>query len=430
MRLRRTIRCSMGKTIAEKILGNHAWQDLHAGDFAVCPVDFCFGQDGTSAIIADRFRALGVKHAFDKEKFAIVIDHSAPSPSMGVSAVHKKLRDFAKENDLLLDDIGCGVCHQVIPEMGHVLPGDLVLGADSHTCTYGALGALSTGVGSTDLAITLASGKNWFKVPESIKIVLKGRLPQGVYSKDIILRIIGDLGADGATYQSVEFYGAPIEAMSMDARFTICNMGVEMGAKFAVIPADVVTMKWLEGRARGRKANPQAADKDAKYSLIKEYDISKLTPQLAKPHTVDNNASVESLEGTHIDEVYLGTCTNGRLEDLTIAAGILKGKKVHKDVRFIVAPASRQIYLDAVKKGLISALVEAGASVVTPGCGPCVGTHNGVPSVGEVVVSTANRNFKGRMGQPEAMIYLASPATAAASAIAGCITDPRKYLKA
>jgi 3-isopropylmalate/(R)-2-methylmalate dehydratase large subunit len=215
----------MGKTIAEKILSQHAGRDLKAGDFAVCPIDFCFGQDGTSGIIVDRFRALGIKEAFDRDKFAIVIDHSAPSPSMGVSAVHKKLRDFAKEKGLLLYDIGCGVCHQVIPEMGHVLPGDLVLGADSHTCTYGALGALSTGVGSTDLAISLACGKNWFKVPESIKIIVRGKLPKGVYSKDLILKIIGDLGADGATYKSVEFYGDTIEALSMDARFTICNMG-------------------------------------------------------------------------------------------------------------------------------------------------------------------------------------------------------------
>ncbi|MBI5873298.1 MAG: 3-isopropylmalate dehydratase large subunit [Candidatus Omnitrophica bacterium] len=418
----------MGKTIAEKILSSHSGQDLKAGDFAVCDIDFCFGQDGTSGIIVDRFKALGIKGAFDRNKFAIVIDHSAPSPSMGVSAVHKKLREFAKEKGLLLYDIGCGVCHQVIPEMGHVLPGELVLGADSHTCTYGALGALSTGVGSTDLAISLASGKNWFKVPESVKIIVRGRLPKGVYSKDIVLKVIGDLGADGATYKSVEFYGSVIERLSIDARFTICNMGVEMGAKFCVIPADEVTFSWLKSRGIKRGYNAQYADKDAVYSLVKEYDISKLVPQLAKPHTVDNNASIDELEGTHIDEAYLGTCTNGRLEDLDIAVKVLKNKKVCKDVRFIVAPASRSIYLEAVKKGLISALIESGASVVTPGCGPCVGTHNGVPSVGEAVISSANRNFKGRMGNPEAFIYLASPATVVASALEGRIADPRKYL--
>ncbi len=418
----------MGKTIAEKILSKHAARDLKAGDFAVCDIDFCFGQDGTSGIIVDRFKALGIKEAFDRDKFAIVIDHSAPSPNMGVSAVHKKLREFASEKGLLLYDIGCGVCHQVIPEMGHVLPGDLVLGADSHTCTYGALGALSTGVGSTDLAISLACGKNWFKVPESIKIVVRGKLGKGVYSKDLILKIIGDLKADGATYKSVEFYGDTISSLSMDARFTICNMGVEMGAKFSVIPADKVTLDWLKGRNKTRKPDPQAADKDAVYSLVKEYDASKISPQLAKPHTVDNNATVQELEGTHIDEAYLGTCTNGRMEDLIIAAKILKGKKVHKNVRFIVAPASRGIYLEAVKKGIAASLIGSGASIVTPGCGPCVGTHNGVPSVGEVVVSSANRNFKGRMGNPDAFIYLASPATVVASAIEGVITDPRKYI--
>jgi 3-isopropylmalate/(R)-2-methylmalate dehydratase large subunit len=418
----------MGKTIAEKILSKHAGQDLKAGDFAVCPIDFCFGQDGTSGIIVDRFKALGIKEAFDRDKFAIVIDHSAPSPSMGVSAVHKKLREFSKEKGLLLYDIGCGVCHQVIPEMGHVGPGDLVLGADSHTCTYGALGALSTGVGSTDLAISLACGKNWFKVPASIKIIVKGKWPKGVYSKDLILKIIGDLGADGATYKSVEFYGPAIEALSMDARFTICNMGVEMGAKFCVIPADKTTLDWLKGRNLIRKPDPQAADNDAAYCSVKEYDVSKIVPQLARPHTVDNNASVEEGAGAPINEAYLGTCTNGRLEDLEIAVKILGKRKIHKDVRFIVAPASRAIYLEAMEAGIIATLVKAGASVVTPGCGPCVGTHNGVPSAGEVVISSANRNFKGRMGQPEAFIYLGSPATVVASAIDGCLTDPRKYL--
>lgn len=418
----------MGKTIAEKILSQHAGRDLKAGDFAICPVDFCFGQDGTSGIIVDRFKALGIEKAFDKNKFAIVIDHSAPSPNMGVSAVHKKLRDFSKEKGLLLYDIGCGVCHQVIPENGHVLPGDIVLGADSHTCTYGALGALSTGVGSTDLAITLACGQNWFKVPSSIKVIVKGKLPKGVYSKDLILHVIGDLKADGATYQAVEFYGPCIDALSMDARFTICNMGVEMGAKFCIIPADKKTLAWVCGRNKMRKPNPQYADEDAVYALVKEYDASKIGPEIAKPHTVDNNARIEEVEGTPIDEAVLGTCTNGRLEDLEIAVQVLKGRKANKNVRFIVAPASRDIYLAAVKKGLLSALIEAGASVVTPGCGPCVGTHNGVPSVGEAVISSANRNFKGRMGNPESFIYLASPATVTASAIEGRIADPRKYV--
>lgn len=419
----------MGKTIAEKILSNHANKDLHAGDFAICDVDFCFGQDGTSSIIIDRYRELGIKSPFDKKKFAIVIDHSAPSPSIGVSTVHKKLREFSSEVGTKLYDIGCGVCHQIIPESGHVVPGDLVLGADSHTCTYGALGALSTGVGSTDLSISLASGKNWFKVPTTIKIVVTGKMPKGVYSKDLILRIIGDLGADGATYDAVEIYGKSISSMSMDARFTICNMGVEMGAKFCIIPADEVTFAWLKSNKISRKPRPEYADKDADYRLVKEYNVSKLVPQLAKPHTVDNNASVGELEGKVINEAFLGTCTNGRLEDLKIAASMLKGKSVNKDIRFIVAPASKSIYMQALKSGIITTLVKAGACVVAPGCGPCVGTHNGIPASGEVVVSTANRNFKGRMGSPNAEIYLASPATVVASAIKGKIADPRKYLK-
>lgn len=418
----------MGKTIAEKILSNHAGQDLKGGDFAICNIDFCFGQDGTSGIIVDCFKSLGIKEAFDRDKFAIVIDHSSPSPSIGVSAVHKKLREFAREKGLLLYDIGCGVCHQVIPEHGHVMPGDLVLGADSHTCTYGALGALSTGVGSTDLAISLACGKNWFKVPQTIKIIVKGRLVKGVYSKDLILRIIGDLRSDGATYNSVEFYGPAIEKMSMDARFTVCNMGVEMGAKFSIIPTDNVTLAWLKNRSKTRRPNPQFADRDAQYCLVKEYDASAIGPQVAKPHTVDNNAAIEEVEGIHIDEAFLGTCTNGRLEDLTIAANMLKNRKAHKDIKFIVAPASKEIYLTAMKKGIIATLIEAGASVVSPGCGPCVGTHNGIPASGEAVISTANRNFKGRMGNPDALIYLASPATVVASAIEGRIADPRKYL--
>ena len=353
----------MGKTIAEKILSAHSGQDLKSGDFAVCDIDFCFGQDGTSGIIIDRFKSLGIKEVFDREKFAIVIDHSAPSPSMGVSAVHKKLREFANEKGLLLYDIGCGVCHQIIPEMGHVLPGDLVLGADSHTCTYGALGALSTGVGSTDLALSLACGKNWFKVPESIKIVVKGKLGRGVYSKDLILRIIGDIRADGATYKSVEFYGPAIKSLGMDARFTICNMGVEMGAKFSIVPADDVTMKWVNSLAVRRTAKKnirqavlQSSDRNAEYALVREYDASKIGPQLAKPHTVDNNAAVEELEGTSINEAYLGTCTNGRLEDLLVAAQIIKKRKIHKDVRFIVAPASKSVYLAAVKMGLITTI--------------------------------------------------------------------------
>ena len=415
----------MGRTIAEKILSNHSGKEIKAGDIAVCDVDFCFGQDGTSSIIIDSFRKLGAAKPFDKSRFYMVIDHSAPSPNLGVSEIHKKMRAFARDLDVGLYDIGCGVCHQLIPQKGHVTCGDLVLGADSHTCTYGALNVFSTGVGSTDLAITLASGKNWFRVPETVKVIVNGKIPKGVYSKDIILHIIKDIGANGATYKSIEFYGKAISDLNVDARLTISNMAVEMGAKIGIMDADKKALKWITERSR-KDPHPVVADPDAKYVFVKEYDISSLEPQVAKPHAVDNVSGVQELEGIRIDEAYIGTCTNGRFEDLEIAAKILKGHSVHPDVKLIIAPASREIYLQAVKKGIVEVFVEAGGVVVGPGCGPCVGTHNGVLADGEVAISTANRNFKGRMGNPNAFIYLASPATVAASAITGKITDPRK----
>ncbi len=419
----------MGKTIAEKILSDHAGKDLRAGAIALSNVDFCFGQDGTSSIIIDSFRKLGLKAVFDKSKFCMVIDHSAPSPEMRISEIHRKMRCFARDTGVGLYDVGCGVCHQLIPQSGHVVCGDLVLGADSHTCTYGAINVFSTGVGSTDLAITLASGKNWFRVPETIRIVVKGKLPKAVYSKDIVLNIIRDMTANGATYKSVEFTGEAISDLSVDARFTISNMAVEIGAKCGLMEADEKVLKWIAKAAPKRVPRPVSPDIDARYVDIKEYDISKLSPQVARPHAVDNVAPVEELEGLKIDQVYLGTCTNGRLEDLEVACRILKGRAIHPDVKFIVAPASRNIYLDAIKKGYIEALVRAGCVIVGPGCGPCVGTHNGVLADGEVALSTANRNFKGRMGNPNAFIYLASPATVAASALTGSISDPREHIK-
>ncbi|MFA6610156.1 MAG: 3-isopropylmalate dehydratase large subunit [Candidatus Omnitrophota bacterium] len=416
----------MGKTIAEKILSAHSGKSLRAGDVAICDVDFCFGQDGTSSIIIDSFRKLGIEKAFDKTKFCMVIDHSAPSPNIGVSEIHKKMRTFAKQFDLSMYDIGCGVCHQLVPQKGHVTCGDLVLGADSHTCTYGAINVFSTGVGSTDLAITLASGKNWFRVPETMKVIVNGKLPKGVYSKDIILHIAKDIGSNGATYKAVEFYGEAISSLSVDARFTISNMAVEIGAKIGIMEADKKVLKWVADHST-KVPHPVKADPDAKYTCVKEYDISKLSPQVAKPHTVDNVSGVEELSDTKVDQAFLGTCTNGRLEDLEIAASILKGNSVNKDVKFVVAPASKEIYLEAVKKGLIDIFVKSGAIVVAPGCGPCVGTHNGCLADGEIAISTANRNFKGRMGNPKGFIYLASPATVTASAIKGMIADPREY---
>ncbi len=414
------------KTIAEKILSNHAKRDLSAGDIGICAVDFCFGQDGTSSLIIDSFKKLDIKNPKNRLHFAMVIDHSAPSPNIGVSEIHAKMRKFAKQYKLNLYDAGSGVCHQVIPEEGNIVAGDLILGADSHTCTYGALNALSTGVGSTDLAIAFASGKNWFRVPETIKIVVKGKISKGVYSKDIILYIIRKLGANGCTYKSVEFTGPVIEKLSMDARFTICNMAVEMGAKCGIMNCDQKTLTWLHKNSKKRPL-PIKADKNANYENVIEFDITKLEPQVAIPHTVDNVSDIGGIR-KKINEVFIGTCTNGRLEDLQIAAEMLKGRKVHPSVRLIVVPASRDIFVKALKKGLIDVFIKANGVVMAPGCGPCVGTHEGVPADGEIALSTANRNFKGRMGNQNAFIYLASPATCAASAIFGEITDPRKLM--
>jgi 3-isopropylmalate/(R)-2-methylmalate dehydratase large subunit len=418
----------MKKTIAEKILSAHADKDLKAGDVAICKVDFCFGQDGTSSLIIESFEKLGVQKPFDSSKFCMFIDHSAPSPNIGVSAIHKVMREFAKKHSAKIFDAGCGICHQLMLESGFITCGDLVLGADSHTCTYGAINVFSTGVGSTDLAITLASGKNWFKVPETIKIVINGKLPAGVYSKDVMLSIIKDITSKGANYKALEFHGGTLDGLSISARATMANMAVEAGAKCGIFEVDKKVLNWVKKHSR-KRFTPVFADKDAVYAEVREYNVGSLAPQVSKPHEVDNVSPIGEVEGTHIDEAFIGTCTNGRIEDLEIAAKILKGRKAHPDVKLIIGPASRDTFLLAVKKGYIETFVNAGASVVAPGCGPCVGTHNGVLADGENAISTANRNFKGRMGNPSANIYLASPATVAASAIEGKISDPRSHAR-
>ena len=418
----------MGHTIAEKILGKHSHKKVKAQDVAVCDIDFCFSQDGTSELVIDSFRSLGRKKVFDRRKFGIVIDHSAPSPRQSISNIHQRLREFSQEQGTLLFDVGCGVCHQVIPEAGLILPGNLVVGADSHTCTYGALNAFACGLGSTDIAVVLASGKNWFRVPETIKIIIKGKLPAGLSAKDIILYIIGRLGANGCTYMAIEFSGPVIDKLGMDGRFTISNMVVEMGAKAALFVADKKTLRWVKQHTN-RGISPVCADKDADYKEIKEFDLSGLSPQVAKPHSVDNVVNIEAVLGTKINLAYLGTCTNGRLEDLRAAAMILQGRAVHRGVRLVVAPASQEVYLQAARAGILEVLTRSGAVILPAGCGPCVGTHAGVPADKEVVISTANRNFKGRMGNPKASIFLSSPLTLAASVVEGKIADPRKYLK-
>jgi len=416
----------MGKTIAEKIFSLHTGKDVRAGELVVADIDFIMGQDGTAPLAVNSFREMGGKKAFDPSKVAFIIDHSAPSPNEGVSSLHKLMRQFAQEQGVLLYDIGSGVCHQLVPEQGHVVPGDLIIGADSHTCTYGALNAFSTGVGSTDLAAAIISGKLWFKVPGTIKFLCEGSLPPGVFSKDLILYLIGEVGANGATYLAAEFCGSAISDMEVEERFTVTNMAIEMGAKAGLMEFDEKVERWLEGRTK-KSFRPVFSDPDAQYEEIRRYDVSELEPQIACPHAVDNVSPISKVEGLAVQQVFIGTCTNGRLNDLRIAAKILQGKKVSPRVRLIVAPSSRQVFLEAMKEGIVQILVEAGAAVVTPGCGPCVGTHNGIPADGEVVLSTANRNFKGRMGNSRAYIYLASPATAAASALTGRITDPRSY---
>ncbi len=417
----------MSKTIAEKIFSQHSGVDAYAGDLVVAQLDFVMGQDGTAPLAINSFNEMGGEELFDASKVAFVIDHSAPSPLEGVSALHKLMREFSTRKKHMLYDIGEGVCHQLVPEQGHVVPGDLVVGADSHTCTYGAINAFSTGVGSTDLAAAMISGKLWFKVPDTIKFICEGTLQPGVFSKDLILRIIGDISADGATYMATEFVGEAISTMEVDERFTISNMAIEMGAKAGLMEFDEKVEKWLSGRSN-KTPRPVSADPDATYIQVINYDVSQLEPQVACPHTVDNVSPLIEVENLPIQQAFIGTCTNGRLNDLRVASKILAGKKIAPDVRFIVAPASRSVFLDAMNEGIIQTLVESGAAVVTPGCGPCVGTHNGVPSDGEVVLSTANRNFKGRMGNSKAFIYLASPATVASSALTGKITDPRSFI--
>ena len=417
----------MARTLAQKILSEKSGLNARAGDIIVVPVDITFVQDGTGPLTISQFQACSFEILANPTTSIIFLDHAAPSTNRELSNDHNRLREFAKRSGARLFEIGDGISHQVIAE-SYANPGDIIIGADSHTLMAGALGAFATGMGSTDVAIALCLGKTWLRVPESFKVIITGQFTKGVYAKDLALYLIGNLGADGATYKALEFCGDGIAHLTMSERLTIASMAVESGAKVGLFPSDEITRSYLERHGRGQKFRPLNPDPDTSYERVVEIDATRLEPLVAKPHSVDNTALVRELEDMKVQQVFIGTCSNGRLEDLAVAAEILKGRKRHPDTRLIVAPASRGILSEAIQAGYIQALIEAGAVIAPPGCAACLGVHHGVLGDGEVCLSTANRNFKGRMGNPEAFIYLASPATAAATAIAGRIADPREIM--
>ncbi len=417
----------MGKTLAEKILSAKTDEEAVAGNIVVARLDLVFVTDSTGPLTVRQFGETNFSSLHDPKRTILFIDHAVPSPAKELSNDHILLRTFAEEKGAVLSDVGQGVCHQLVAE-SWANPGDIIVGADSHTVTAGALSAFATGMGSTDIAIAMALGKTWLRVPETTRVIVHGRFPKGVYAKDLILHLIGKIGADGATYKALEFGGEAINNMTVSDRLTIANMVVEAGAKVGLFPSDKMTQSYLRDQGRSEKYIPLSPDPDATYESTIEIDAPRLEPTVAKPHTVDNSALVKELKGVRVDQVFIGTCTNGRLEDFRIAASILQGKKRHPHTRLIIAPASQTILLAAMSKGYIKTLIESGATIVPPGCAACLGVHEGVLGNGETCVSTANRNFKGRMGNPEGFIYLASPATAAASAIKGEITDPRELL--
>ncbi|MEE9583446.1 MAG: 3-isopropylmalate dehydratase large subunit [Dehalococcoidales bacterium] len=417
----------MGRTLAEKILSEKAQCDAHAGAFVVARVDLTFAQDTTGPLTVREFESGGFESLANRQKVVLFLDHAAPSPNYQLSADHILLRRFARKMGCLLSDVGEGVCHQLVAE-SLARPGDVIVGADSHTVTAGALGAFATGMGSSDVAVAFALGKTWFRVPESIRVLVSGNFQKGVSAKDLILDLIGQMGADGATYKALEFGGDTVAGMPLSQRLTIANMAVEAGAKVGLFAADSVTRDYLVKQGRGQHYHPLSPDADAVYERTINIDAAALEPTVAKPHSVDNTAAAKELRGVKVQQVFIGTCTNGRLEDLAVAASILKGRKRHPETRLLVVPASRQVLLAAIGAGYIETLVQAEAAIISPGCGACLGLHQGVLAAGETCLSTANRNFRGRMGSPDAFIYLGSPATAAATAIAGEITDPREVL--
>jgi len=414
----------MGHTFAEKILAlKGGVKEAVVGQIVEAAPDVALSHDNT-APIAETFRKIGVARLARPDIHVVILDHACPAPTTKHAQNHKEIRQFVAEQELrYFYDVGRGVCHQVLAEEGLALPGELVVGADSHTPTAGAFGAFATGIGRSEMAAIMATARIWLRVPESLKIVVHGRLREGVTSKDLALRVIGDLGADGGDYRSVEWHGEGVRALDVEARMVIPNLMAEMGAKNAYIPPDEVTFTWLQGRAK-RAYEPIYPDPDAQYYGVVEYDATAIEPVVARPHRVDNVVPVREVAGTRIDQAFLGTCTNGRLSDLAMAARVLKGRKVAPGVRLIVIPASSAVYRDALDAGYLRTFLEAGALIESPGCGPCMGNHMGIPAEGDVTISTANRNFRGRMGTQNSEVYLANPAVVAASAVAGEIVLP------
>ena len=417
----------MAHTLVEKILGTHVSREVESGEILVTPVDLAFVQDGTGPLAVCQLQKASLEQAHCPERTVLFLDHAAPSPRKELSNDHKTLRAFARKTGAQVSEVGRGVCHQLVAEK-YIRPGDISIGADSHSCTGGAFGALGTGMGSTDVAIGIALGKTWMRVPETFRVVLTGEFPKGVYAKDIILHLIGEISADGATYMALEFVGDTIDRMPMHERMVLANMAVEAGAKCGVIASDEMTHRYLADQGREADYQPLAGDRDAPVAREMTIEVTQVPPTVAFPHTVDNTRPVAQAQGVEIDQVVIGTCTNGRLADLEIAAKILKGQTISPQTRLIIIPASEKIYREAIERGYLTAFVEAGGLVCNPGCGPCVGVHEGVLGDGEKCLSTQNRNFHGRMGNPQGEIYLGSPATAAATALEGKIADPRKYL--
>ena len=412
----------MGLTLVEKILSEHAGREVHADELIISKVDVSAVQDGTGPLTVQEFKKLGKDKLYNPERTILFIDHASPSPRKELSNTHMVLREFSKEYGAVISDIGEGVCHQRLVE-SFVNPCEVLVGADSHTCTSGALGAFATGMGSTDVAVAMALGKTWLKVPRTFKIEVSGKLNEGVYSKDLMLHIIGLIGADGATYRALEFCGDTIENMSMSERFTLSNMAVEAGAKCGLIVADETTRAYLKERGREDKFRQILPDEDAQYERVINIKAEDVPRTVSCPHTVDNTKGVNELNHVKVNQVYVGTCTNGRLEDMRTVAKILKGHKVNKDVRMLICPASPDVYKQSLKEGLLEIFMDSDAVILPPGCGPCVGVHAGTLGDGEVCLATQNRNFQGRMGNTKGEIYLASPYVAAYTAINGFISD-------